>query len=1359
MVIAFDRPLADDLLTLTEAAAIAGVHRNTVSGWCASGRLASIRVNRRGERRLRRADLDRLVRARATTSDVSTPRRLRLVHDQLTGGDALRRITAELSGTDDLTTLLHDVLDDSAAIFAADRVGFWTYDASRDQPLDLVAHRRLPRDLIARVNALESGSPSAALEAIRSGQVVVLADAAGTAASARTRAVYEKHSVATAAFVPVVFRGEALGLLAVYHGQAYDWSEDEVALSRSFADGIATAIGNARLFRSVETLARRLRSIQDLGLRLNRITDVAGIGEAIVAEAAGLLSFDTIRVYQVDGESNVCEPIAFRGRFMGTEDPTPTMLRVPVGRGLTGWVAEHNEALLVGDTAADERSVIVSTPNGPESMLVVPMTYEDRVQGVIVVSLRGRDRFTLDDQATLTIFAGYAAQALVNAQSLAQLRLQQGELQHQLASQRRLLEVNEQLLSTLDPAAVLELIADSLKSVVAYDSLTIYRVDRERGVRRPVVARDRFAELILDYEAPLGTGITGWVVDHVEAVLANDAHLDPRSSQVPGTPFEAESLIVVPLVGNGDVIGTLNVGRMGTGGARFSQNEFELTKLFAGQASIALRNAETHGEVQVRAERDALTNLRNHGAFQRELDDLIGGPDTPPFAILMMDLDAFKVFNDSNGHPAGDALLASVARAMESAVRVGDRLYRYGGDEFAVVLPGADPAIALDVGERIKAAVHALPDPATGPRVTVSVGSACWPEDGRTKDDLVQVADQALYLAKGSRIRSGLRDPYLAALDATTIALLDGGEPDGLLEMVVERAARLLGAESAYLYLVEPDERHLVARVGLGSFRDFAGHRMDVRTGLSGLVYRTGRPAAVESYDDWADHDPSLLGRGFGAVVAVPLTSGPRVIGVLGISSGVTGRTFGEREIGALARFGQLASIALDNARLHEAARRGSLYDPVTGLANRELLDDRLTHVLARLDGAAESPPIGVILLDLDRFKVINETLGHTVGDRLLKAVGGRIAGSLRPTDTVARFGGDEFAILLDPITDGEDARRVAERIQSELKAPFDLDGRSWFISASMGIAVGDRGRSSPDEVLREAEIALVQAKSDGTLRHALFDPSMGEATLERVDLERDLRVAVERDELRLHYQPIVDLHDGRIVGVEALVRWQHPVRGLVAPAAFIPLAEETGLILPIGRWVLETACAQARVWRDLRPEKPLVMNVNLSARQFAEPGLVEDVTAVLAAAGLAPGALELEITESVAMDDSEAGVRTLRALRELGVRLVLDDFGTGYSSLSYLKHLPLDTIKIDRSFVTELDDEDANVAIVKAVVSLAHGLGIDVVAEGIESLEQATRLSTLGCDLGQGYVWSQPLPAGELDALLARGSVSGGRP
>ena len=1347
-----------EFLTLTEAAALAGVHRNTVRGWCESGRLPSVRAPRRGERRVRRGDLRRLmaggtdgVSASTTPAGkLTTPGRRRLDPD--VRAEALRRMTADVSRAPDLPTLFEDVLDESAALFGVERAGLWLYDGSR-HPFKLATARGLPDDLLEPVAALDRDDQGAAgARALRSRRVLVY-DARSGATSPALREAYRRTGIASVCFVPVVFHDEPVALLALYHDQPYDWTDEEIGLAASFADAMAAAIANARLAASSARLTRQLDAIRELALRLNRLQDVTGIGETIVAEAGQLLQYDTIGVYRVDERSGDCIRIA-AGRGDGARrgravKPWPSA--VLIGRGEVGVVAARNEPHRRPDPPRRDRAEDPAIPSHDDmSLLVVPMSFEDRVRGVIALARSGPDPFTDIDESTLAIFAGYAAQSLVNAATIEQVRHQRGELAHQLASQRRLLEVNERLLSTLDPSEVLGLIADTLKSVVTYDSLTIYRVDREAGLRRAVVARDRFAELIMEHALPLEAGLTGWCIERGEAVLSNDAHLDERTVQIPGTPPEPESMIVVPLHARGEVIGTLNLARMGGPESHFSSNEFELTKLFAGQASIALHNAEVHGAVRVRVDLDSLTGLRNHGAFQRELDEALAG-SPGPLGVLMMDLDGFKVFNDRFGHPAGDAFLAGVAEAMSAGLAQGDRLYRYGGDEFAAILPGADHARAHEVAEQLRRAVAGMPREAGAPAVSISVGVACHPEDGRTKDALVAAADQALYLLKpGSRMRPDAlagHGGYLDALDETTVAVMSRLDPTTLLETTIVRAARLLGTSHGYIYLVDDDEQHLSVRVGIGLFEDFLGYRLPVEAGLGGLVYRTGQPFAVDDYDAYAGRSADMPSGRFGAVVGVPLAAGGKVVGVIGLAAGNRNRRFGEGEIAALSRFAQLASIALDNARLAEAARRGMLYDRLTGLPNRELLTDRIAHAMS---GIREDRTCAVMLLGIDRFEVVNESVGHAGGDRLLALIARRLTGAVRPGDTVARFGGDEFAIIVDPVVDAGAAAALADRIADALATPFQLEGRDWFVSASIGIAVA-AGSAAPDDVLREAQVALARAKADGALRQVVFDPSMSVATLERLELENGLRRALERGELAVHYQPIIDLQATEVRSLEALVRWAHPTRGLIPPLAFISLAEEMGLVSALGGWVLETASRQARAWRGRFPDLGLSVSVNLSATEFAQPDLPSRVASILAATGLPAEALELEITESIVMDQSQTGLRALHALRDLGVTLVLDDFGTGYSSLSYLRHLPLDRLKIDRSFVTNIDQDPTNRSIVEAVIALGHGLGMRVVAEGIERQEEATALRALGCDLGQGYLWARPAPAAAMTQVLRR--------
>ena len=432
-----------------------------------------------------------------------------------------------------------------------------------------------------------------------------------------------------------------------------------------------------------------------------------------------------------------------------------------------------------------------------------------------------------------------------------------------------------------------------------------------------------------------------------------------------------------------------------------------------------------------------------------------------------------------------------------------------------------------------------------------------------------------------------------------------------------------------------------------------------------------------------------------------------------------------------------------------EQLTRQAFRDPLTNLPNRALFMDRLTHGLTRAQRRHEH--LAVLFLDLDRFKVVNDTLGHSVGDQLLVEVSRRLTSALRPGDTVARLGGDEFGILLEDVADAETAETVALRVEESLGKPYPFEGREVFVTASIGIALSSAKLGLPEEILRDADLAMYHAKAKGKARHEVFDGSMSAPALDRMDLEMDLRSAISRHEFRLHYQPILRLDTGKITEVEALIRWQHEKRGLLQPDEFIGLTEETGLIVPIGQWVLSEACKQARLWQVEYPTTPpLVMSVNLSAKQFQNPKLVEEITQALDESGLAASCLKLEITESTVMQDAPVTLTKLNELKELGVRLAIDDFGTGYSSLGYLKRFPVDTLKIDRSFVKGLSPDGGDNAIVRAVVTVAKSLNMDVTAEGVETEGQLAELKALGCDRGQGFLFARPVTAERVAPLLA---------
>ena len=440
-----------------------------------------------------------------------------------------------------------------------------------------------------------------------------------------------------------------------------------------------------------------------------------------------------------------------------------------------------------------------------------------------------------------------------------------------------------------------------------------------------------------------------------------------------------------------------------------------------------------------------------------------------------------------------------------------------------------------------------------------------------------------------------------------------------------------------------------------------------------------------------------------------------------------------------------------ERARMEESLRRSAFYDPLTGLANRALFHDRLERTVAR--SRRGHSPFAVLFLDLDRFKVVNDSLGHAVGDELLVSVARRLESCVRPCDTVARLGGDEFAVLLEDVGTDGGAVQVADRMRAAVAHPLELEGHEIVPSVSIGVVMASELDAGAEHLLRYADVAMYRAKAAGRGRHEVFDPAMDETAVERLRLESDLRHAVAGGELRLYFQPIVELATGRTVGMEALLRWEHPQRGLLAPGAFLRVAEETGIVVDLGAWVMQTAVRRLAAWqRELTSDaSPLVASVNVSPRELADPGFVPRVEALLAGAGIVPDTLRVEVTESAIMRNAEAVIAVLARLEALGVRCFMDDFGTGYSSLRHLHRLPVNVMKVDRSYVERVPAEPEAVEVVRTITSLAHSLGLDLVAEGVETPEQEELLRALGCRYAQGMRFSPPLPEDEATAHLAR--------
>jgi diguanylate cyclase (GGDEF)-like protein/PAS domain S-box-containing protein len=587
---------------------------------------------------------------------------------------------------------------------------------------------------------------------------------------------------------------------------------------------------------------------------------------------------------------------------------------------------------------------------------------------------------------------------------------------------------------------------------------------------------------------------------------------------------------------------------------------------------------------------------------------------------------------------------------------------------------------------------------------------------------------------------------------------LQNSDPQVLMEAATELIGKVGGVHSACIWELGRDGRRLELRAGLEEAVLGSGRRVSAaRDSHAGAALDSGTHAIVSDWDQETRHTMPPVLRVFGAAssLAVVIDGKNRPFGVLDVHATEPHR-FTAKDVPFVQAAANVLADAIERHAADQALRYRVLHDSLTGLPNRLSFVDALGESLKK--AAVSGSPVGLLFLDLDHFKLINDSLGHHAGDALLRAVAPRLRSHLRPGDVVARFGGDEFGILIDRLADEGEATAIADRVAAAFTQPFSIDGVDHFVSASIGVAVSRASEEravNAELLIRDADAAMYRAKEGGRARCVLFDAEMRAGAMRRLEVERELRHALERDELALHYQPVVNLRSGDITGLEALVRWRHPERGTLDPAEFVPIAEDSGLIEPMGRWVQDRACRQAVEWHQLRPDaRPLDVSVNLSARQVAHRDLPATVEEILSRSGLEPINLRLEITESVLVDESATVISSLQALDELGVRLVLDDFGTGYSSLAYLNRFPFHALKIDRSFVDALGIEQEATAIVEAIIGMARALSLEVIAEGVESEVQLAELRRLECDYAQGHLFHAAMPEREVSRLIAEGAL-----
>ena len=724
-------------------------------------------------------------------------------------------------------------------------------------------------------------------------------------------------------------------------------------------------------------------------------------------------------------------------------------------------------------------------------------------------------------------------------------------------------------------------------------------------------------------------------------------------------------------------------------------------------------------------------------SFERTVATLVGGDDLETVLPRIIKAAAKAV-------RAPGFVLAISGLAPEP-----ERIYSDG------VPAGEVTAIARDLlsGALTTDATHLVTDVAStrrhyGRLAAVHPQGRFFPQERTVLEAFGRLAAAALDSAAAvDEVRRQVRTSDALLGLASTLAEL--GSVDEIAARVARAIPAVVDCDRAVVALYEPDGS--TCRVaGLVGFPPRVAADLQSRRFA---IQRTSRgPVAMDVYvggepTPGRDIGDVMAATGAAAGATVPIASAGRVVGWIATSvdrdpERITANPELADRLRGLA--GQ-AATAITNARLLDQVRHQALHDSLTGLPNRALILDRADHMLQR--ARRESLDAAALFIDLDNFKTVNDTLGHGAGDELLQAVAARLAGVLRGSDTVGRLGGDEFVVLAEDVSVSAGPELVAERILDVMREPFYLacqDGSPITVSASVGVATG---RTSASDLLRDADIALYRAKANGKGCYALFEPAMQSAVLNRLELEMDLRSGLD-DELFIVYQPVFNLENMTVSGVEALLRWRHPRRGVIAPADFIPMLEETGLILGVGRWVLHQACAQAVAWQ--RQGRRLSMSVNVSMRQLETDTLLTDVADALRASGLDPADLVIEVTETVLMRDTDATVRRLRLLKGLGVRVAIDDFGTGYSSLAYLKQFPVDSLKIDRSFIAGIDGTRESAALMHTLVQLGRALGLETLAEGIEDPGQLERLQDENCDSGQGYLLGRPVEAAELERFLA---------
>ncbi|MGY4629410.1 bifunctional diguanylate cyclase/phosphodiesterase [Bradyrhizobium sp. USDA 4486] len=1249
-------------------------------------------------------------------------------------------------------------------------------------------------DDIARLRSLlittEAGTPEGlgvGGEAFRDQKLCISNDYLNDSRSLAWRAGAASAHIGAAAALPLLCNGKSVGVLYVTRSEANSLNEQMVSLFERMSANISYALDNFAREAARQSGERAMR-------RLNRM-----FGAISATNEAILRAKTDIELYQL-----VCDAAVHSGKSLATivllREPDSHWM-VPVastgenlhlvtqarysidpdnlyGKGLSGEVFRTQKAIVEDDLASRTRGSPWEQANvntGVAACVVAPLLLLRMAENVsFAIENFGREaekaRIAAEEERLARMYAALSA-------------------------------TNEAILRARSRAELFELVCEATAKGVKFTSVSIALVDHRAELLRVVASYGPNADQVRNFrfstsdQVPEGRGLTGTAFRTRQPAVSNDVLADDRIA-----PWQAiarrsgiASSAALPLF-NGDTVEGIflfNSPERDT----FTEELVELLRKLQANVSFALENFD-------RADEKARAEMQRN-RLRGMLEALSGTNE----AIMRVKTRAelFEVVCEAAvlGGTFSSATIATVdatGHYLDIAMTKGESCYQVKQWRFSTSADDPEGRGLTGTCFRTRApcvANELLTDVRTRhwhqiARIQGTRSGACFPllsngheavgvllflspDEGAFTPDLVQLLGRlaenvSFALDNFERAEEKARTEaqkerltrMFAALSATNEAIMRAKSRAELFDLVCVAASNGAKFTSTTIALARPDSDQLEIVAAAGpSANTTRNVRLSIDPerpegrGMSGTAFRTRQPCISNDYlnDDRVRAFHAIVrGDGARSGAAFPLIAHDQAVGVM-IYMSTEPATFTSEFVELLQRLADNVSFAMENFdradeknQADERIEYLASHDSLTDLPNRETFNGLLR---AAIDEAQRHDQrFAVLFIDLDRFKVINDSLGHEAGDLLLLEVANRLRGALRASDVVARLGGDEFVVILDQCGEIDDVQRIATGLLTALAEPMELAGHECHTTASIGIAMYPANGSDAQTLTKNADMAMYLAKEDGKNGYRFFSKEVKTQSIERLSLESALRRALEREQFSLNYQPKVDMETGQITGVEALLRWTHPDLGSVSPAQFIPLAEETGLIVPIGRWVLSEACAQAMAWQR-RGLLPLSMAVNLSPRQFADEHLLQDVDEALAASGMSPVLLQLEVTESMMMRNVGRALKVLDAIQSRGIRLAIDDFGTGYSSMSLMKHFPIDTIKIDRSFVRDLPQDSEDQAIAQAIISMGKALGMTVVAEGVENAEQEAFLRTHGCDEMQGYLISKPLPARQMAELL----------